>query len=225
MTLNGVVDALDPGESPRMMRLGQVQWTYLNQDPPIILVDSRLMRWCGGSYVPEIGDTVVWVPIGSDPFAIGTLSAGPMNARMPVTWLRWTGSTQSIPTFSSTVISFAGGTEVSDPFNMHDPGSFPERIIIPTGFGGRYLVTMSMEWQAGVTAHAMAQFLAVSGATRYPMGTATENAGIVSPCCSGSMVVDLAAGDYITQEALHDFGSSRNVVSAQVQALYLGRSA
>ena len=222
MSVNDVAEALDPGESPRMLRLGQVQFTYTNQDPPKILVDSRVMRWCGGSYVPEIGDVVVWCPIGTDPFAIGTLSPGAMNARMPLCWLNWSG-TQTIPNFSATEITYAGGTTVTDVYGLHDPGSWPSRITVPAGMAGLWLVTMTMQWAVGVTSHAMLQGLAVNNATRYPLGSATENGGIVSPCCAGSMVVDLDAGDYIEQEASHDFGSSRDVVAASFQALYLGR--
>lgn len=117
-------------------------------------------------------------------------------------------TTQSISNNTLTTLTF--NTENYDSDSFHSTGTNPERITIPTGLGGKYLVTAAAQFASDSTGRRYI-IIRKNGSTNVLPGT------ILTPNSTGSSlvvqagVVDLAAGDYIEARVYQDSGGSLNV--------------
>ena len=115
-------------------------------------------------------------------------------------------STQSIATNTGTSILF--DTEVIDTDGFHSPSVNTDRITIPSGKAGKYLVTAAITMAANSTGARVVN-IAKNGSTAYGMtfpATATgASFGTIT------FIVDLAVSDYITASMFHTAGTNLNV--------------
>jgi hypothetical protein len=115
-------------------------------------------------------------------------------------------STQSIATNTGTSILF--DTEVIDTDGFHSNVTNTDRITIPAGKAGKYLVTAAITMAANSTGARVVN-IAKNGTTAYGMtfpATATgASFGTIT------FIVDLAVSDYITASMFHTAGTNLNV--------------
>jgi hypothetical protein len=141
--------------------------------------------------------------------------------------LRKTDSTQAIATSTYVVVTF--DNEIIDTDGFHSDVTNNERITIPTGKGGKYLVTGALHYQADAT-NTRRVFLTKNGAVGVGTSIADQRTGgfIGAPTeAVFSIIVDLSAGDYIQLNAFQDSGISRNIIGfptafCYFSATYLG---
>jgi hypothetical protein len=150
----------------------------------------------------------------------------------------------NIPVVRGTVLKNNGAQTISNAtfsyvtFNLEnfDNGGFhstsvdTDRITIPTGFGGKYLIQAQVRFAANTTGYR--RFDVELGATGASLSTS-----IVAPVNGSSTtgtlgsVYDLVAGDYIRLSVYQNSGGSLDIVSGStgtglsstfLSAIYLG---
>jgi hypothetical protein len=93
------------------------------------------------------------------------------------------------------------GTDLFDSDAFHDPASgTPERITIPTGLGGKYLVSFTLVMASGTTtARSLQGWVRQNGSTEYLVQgfDMTPTTTSVTPAISGSFPLIANAADYI----------------------------
>jgi len=111
-------------------------------------------------------------------------------------------------------------TEDFDVGNMHDPSSSSERIVVPSGGAGLYLVNAMVSWTTNssgrriVTLRLNGSPISGVGDTRAP-----DSAG--STVMSFAHMLQLADGDYIDMTGQQTSGGALNVTGARLQACWL----
>lgn len=123
----------------------------------------------------------------------------------------------SITTGTDTPVVF-DAADVYDTDGFHDPSTNASRITIPTGLGGKYLLTSAVVWDTNTTNVRQCYFRingsGIAGSfNRVPAGTAYV-AQVLSD------VLDLAQGDYVEVVVFQDSGSSRTITATLIGAIY-----
>ena len=131
-------------------------------------------------------------------------------------------TSQSIANDTDTNVTF--NAEEYDTNTFHDNSTNPERITIPSGKAGKYLLQTAILFATNSSGVRNAGFVL--------NGTTTLGSGLVVPLSSFSTrvahlyVCDLAVGDYITVSVNQNSGGSLNVSASQqytrFTATYLG---
>lgn len=130
----------------------------------------------------------------------------------------YNSTSQSIGTGSSTALTF--DSETFDVGAMHDTGSNPSRITIPSGQGGVYLFVSVVTVAGNATGQRIA-FHAVNGniATTDPRYGHVRIPAASTPNPQGMQIMSimtLAAGDYVETYLFQDSGGNLNSGSATV---------
>lgn len=117
---------------------------------------------------------------------------------------------QSVNTATDTSVSFSG-TEEADSDGFHDTVTNPERITIPSGKAGKYLLNAYVIWAPNATGWRRVGF-GKNGAS-LAGGTSTENnlGGSDYHQQNVSMVATLAVGDYVTVQVYQQSGATRTL--------------
>lgn len=117
---------------------------------------------------------------------------------------------QSIPSATWTAVTLA--SEVWDTDNFHSTASNTSRMTIPAGLGGKYRATAGTAFDAGGTGD---RYIAirVNGAVLTGGSTVDVRAPHASLTAdrSGSLDVDVVAGDYVELYVYQDSGGALNV--------------
>jgi hypothetical protein len=129
------------------------------------------------------------------------------------TGLKWAKSPNFVGTgiFQSVGVSIANNTDTlltfdSENFDtdaFHSTVTNTGRITIPTGLGGKYLVNFSMRWDANVTGERRYRI--------YKNGSAivtSSGSPLNFETTSKSVIISLAAGDYIELYAFQSSGGA-----------------
>jgi len=137
---------------------------------------------------------------------------------------------QSIANNTYTALTF--NTESLDTDGFHSTVTNTNRITIPAGKAGKYLITVMASFTANGTG-ARELFLLVNDT--QPSGSATKFSTEDQPNASfnsslvGSIVLDLTVGDYVNASvfqasggALNIFGNNANPGMLNMTATYLG---
>lgn len=106
-------------------------------------------------------------------------------------------------------------TENFDTDGFHDNSTNNNRVTIPTGLGGKYLVTINGRLSANQNAYLIGR---KNGSTTILFVTEVWNSSNSFGLCSGATVVDLAAGDYIEFKQLAA-GACNLVVATGAQSV------
>ena len=141
--------------------------------------------------------------------------------------LRKTDSTQAITTSTYALVSF--NNEVIDTDGFHSDATNNDRITIPTGKGGKYLVTAALHYAANAT-NGRRILITKNGDASTGTAQADQRTGGFSGAPSEALfsgIISLAAADYIVLNAFQDSGSTINIVGypsafCYFSATYLG---
>jgi hypothetical protein len=133
--------------------------------------------------------------------------------------------------YRSTSLTVSYNTWTSVPFDdegvdsdsFHSTSTNTDRITIPTGKGGKYLINVQLLWDQKTSGSQ--QFRVRLNGSSNLMGSIEGNTGYVST--NISQIAQLTAGDYITVEAYSDSSGGNTVVpymdrTNYFQVLYLG---
>lgn len=120
-------------------------------------------------------------------------------------------STQSINTATATVIQWTA--EYFDTDGFHDNAVNPERITVPTGLGGLYLVVGHATISANSTGARQFYITPSGGSMGYGRNLVDAAASPTSTGLTFSAIGELSAGDYVTVNAYQDSGTTLNVLS------------
>jgi hypothetical protein len=115
---------------------------------------------------------------------------------------------QNISTSTYTAITF--DSEVLDTDAFHSTSSNTERITIPTGKGGKYLITAVIDYVANAS-NSRRNLVTLNGAVGVGTAICDQRTGGFSGAPSEISFVGiypLAAGDYIQLNAFQDSGST-----------------
>ena len=110
-----------------------------------------------------------------------------------------------------------------DSDSFHSTSTNTDRITIPTGKGGKYLINAQLLWDQKTSGSQ--QFRIRKNGSSNLMGSIEGNTGYITT--SISQIAELTAGDYITVEAYSD-SSGGNTIQPYMdrtnffQVLYLG---
>jgi len=130
---------------------------------------------------------------------------------------------QSIANSTATLISW--NNELYDTDAYHDNSTNPTRITIPTGLGGKYLISTTLPYSQNAVGQRVG-YINKNGSLLYLTAQGNLSATI------GTFVdyvytAELVAGDYIEIQTFQDSGGALNVLGAvtyyvNVQVTYLG---
>jgi hypothetical protein len=120
-------------------------------------------------------------------------------------------TTQAISPGSDVAISLTSA-ETYDVGVMHDTGSNPSRITVPSGGGGVYRIDGFLTTEAVTVTRAFG-YLKVNGSTVICQTTVTPPSGAgIALCVSAQM--SLVATDYVEMFLNHNDAASKNVTNA-----------
>lgn len=117
-------------------------------------------------------------------------------------------SAQSIANNTDTLLAFGAGSESIDTNGFHDTSTNNQRITIPSGYAGKYLVIASTTWASGSSGgnnrHIWIQKNTTGRVSEYLKGPdGTSNVSVAT-----SVIVDLAVGDYVRAYVNQDSGGN-----------------
>lgn len=117
---------------------------------------------------------------------------------------------QSINSATDTAVDF--NSEVFDTDGFHDNSSNPSRITIPSGKAGKYLFNAHIAISDGgsTTGRRFISFWKNGTRVDYTITEYTP-AGSANPFIENSIILDVAAGDYVQVGAFQSSGSSRTL--------------
>jgi len=128
-------------------------------------------------------------------------------------------SSESIPNSTNTDVSW--NAEDIDVGSYHSTSSNSERVTIPSGGDGYYLVATTIQWEGNATGYRK---------VRIQVNGSTQREGIVNDISEAEIfdqhvaqVLHLEANDYITVEVFQDSGGALNVNADSVLSVsFLG---
>ena len=157
---------------------------------------------------------IKWAAASSTPTFVGCM-------------LRKSDSNQSIANDTYAIVTF--DNEIIDTDGFHDNTTNNGRITIPTGKGGKYLITAVVHYAANATGYRKA-FVTKNGVVFTGDAIADQRTGGFSaagsePTFNG--IVELVAGDYLLLNGWQNSGGSLNMVGfpsafCYFSATYLG---
>jgi len=129
---------------------------------------------------------------------------------------------QSIPNATDTILTF--NSEAWDTDGYHSTSTNTSRITIPTGLGGKYLVTMNTLPALNGTGGRYLEIYKNGARLVNDIGVKGDASIYVN--VGGTFVVNLVAGDYIEMLVYQDSGGALNFnkgsTTAPFTATYLG---
>lgn len=147
----------------------------------------------------DAGDTITIA-------ATGTLSGTADYVRVQLS------SNQSIA--DATVASVLWGSEVEDAAGFHSTVTNTDRLTVPTGLGGMYLVTCTFGYAANAT-NGRSLIIRKNGVASSVLdfGQQANQRAIDPTMIVMTVPVRLAAADYLTFHAYQDSGAALNLLS------------
>lgn len=126
---------------------------------------------------------------------------------------------QAVNNITDTTLTW--DTEFWDTDGFHSTTTNPSRITIPAGLGGKYLLDGVLSVGANATGLRYASFKQNGGASFYI--ASSQGNGTYSTFVSFSIILNLAAGDYIEMTTFQNSGGSLNVLTeSRITFSYLG---
>ena len=131
------------------------------------------------------------------------------------------GAGQTPANATETLLTF--DAEFFDTNGFHSTSTNTERITIPTGYAGKYLITLVNRWNANATGERN-MYIKVNNATTIEAGSGFGSSANTI-MLSRSVILNLSVGDYLTFSAQQTSGGNlalymrANEVPIQVQWL------
>jgi hypothetical protein len=171
---------------------------------------GRLAIGTNGQVLQSNGTTAVWA----------TPASGASFAGCSI----YNTTTQSIPNATNTAVTF--NSENFDTDGFHDTSTDTSRITIPTGKGGKYLITYLIVFRNNGTGYRNVDLIKNGTVGFHSCGYAAVTSSSAYVGESGSSIVDLAAADYfemfVTQNSGGSLGTQGTADGTQIQVSYLG---
>jgi hypothetical protein len=169
-----------------------------------------LLTTTGDTYYASAAGTPARLGIGSTSQVL-TVAAG-----VPA----WATPTASTPTFvgcsvyNSTTFSLANNTmtritmnsEFFDTNGFHDTSTNSARITIPTGYGGKYLVSTAGKWETSSTGYRAVEIYKNNGSLIAMIQMPGNSA--INAYDRASIIISLVEGDFIELFAYQNAGSA-----------------
>lgn len=114
-------------------------------------------------------------------------------------------------TVTATYLTLTFDTEIFDTETMHSTGTNPERITIPTGATGRYLVTGTAEFASNATGYREV-LLRINGTTSSGRQMMPAVNGAVT-VVEATALLQLSAADYVEMRVRQSSGGALDVVT------------
>jgi hypothetical protein len=191
------------------------------------------------SIVTAKGD-IIGATASSTParLAVGTNTQVLTADSTTATGLKWATPTASSPTFvgcsiyNSSALSPANATdtlltfdsELFDSNAFHDTSTNTGRVTIPTGYGGKYLVNYAVRGVANSTGYRTLTIY--KNNTSFVQFVDQVANGTVTSYPTRSIILNLAAGDYLTFYYYQNSGSALTIyvrdIEMPVQVQWLG---
>jgi hypothetical protein len=135
----------------------------------------------------------------------------------------WKSANQSTSNVTQTPINF--NNEDFDTSGFHDNVTNNDRVTIPTGLGGKYLVTTKIDFAANATGQRVLYHF-INGVL-VNLALSPVNSSVNGSSFELSGVYNLSAGNFIQMQVYQDSGGSLNVLGAaqyytNMQVMYLG---
>lgn len=129
-------------------------------------------------------------------------------------------ATQSVPDLTETVLAF--NSERHDPDGFHNTATNNSRLTVPSGLDGRYLIGVSVQWEANVSSYRSLR-LRLNGSDVAGNGPVNYNrpppeAGIPA-FMQLHAEMGLASGDYIEVLAQQRAGVSLTIAASSATLL------
>ena len=177
-----------------------------------------ILTTTGDTFYASSGGTPARLGIGSTGQVVTVAGGVP-------TW----ATPSSTPTFvgcslyNSTTLSFANNTETTitydseyfDTHGFHESVTNPSRITIPTGYGGKYLISAANRWVQNSNG-ARNMTLYVNNNSVVDMMNLPGNATTLSYCFR-SLIYTLAAGDFIQIRASQTTGQTWDMYNRTIE--------
>lgn len=126
---------------------------------------------------------------------------------------------QSINSGVATVVTW--DTEDFDTDTMHDTGSNTSRLTAP--IAGKYLVYGIAQWVIDATGSLakMVGFYFYKNGSIYNLGNfIPDGTGTIGTICTGSVIVSLAAADYMEMYVYQESGGAMNLLGGSVNSSF-----
>ncbi len=105
-------------------------------------------------------------------------------------------------------------SERFDNASVHSTSSNTERLTIPTGGGGKYVVGGAAAWVASASGTTRILGVGVNGIVTFAAATENRSSGTVVPYQSILTIYSMAAADYFTMPTFQDTGGTLNISTA-----------
>jgi hypothetical protein len=135
----------------------------------------------------------------------------------PCTFARQVTINQTISNSTATAVSW--DAEFYDTSSMHDTATNPSRVTIPTGQGGKYLLSNSILWSNNGTG-AREQTILKNGSQLGWDEIMPVNSAASYTATSAARVVDLVAGDYIELYVKQNTGISLGMLGGSTASVF-----
>lgn len=196
--------------------------TYLNEQTVMVFADASARTTALSAVLAEgmvsyLKDTnQIYYYDGSIWIAIKTLTGCSVYLQ------------QSAVSFTNAVVGIISHTsEEYDTNGFHDNVSNPSRITIPSGLGGKYLLNWTFTSASQGLGTYGVWYVYVNGAGVNANGTylgwlSKKAPGANTWAENTSIVLNLAAGDYVEVAFVSDWATGSKTISSRLTASYLG---
>lgn len=135
----------------------------------------------------------------------------------------WKSANQTANNVTQTPVSF--NNEDFDTSGFHDNVTNNDRVTIPTGLSGKYLVTTKIDFSANATGQRVLYHF-INGIL-VNLALSPVNSSVNGSSFELSGVYNLSAGNFIQMQVYQDSGSALNILGAaqyytNMQVIYLG---
>lgn len=117
------------------------------------------------------------------------------------------GGNQSISNSTTTVVTF--DSEFIDTNGFHSTSTNTDRLTVPTGYAGKYLVIATANFAGNSTG--IRQLLLYKNTTVVAENVIATNSSGGSTNANAQIIVDLAVGDYVTFSVWQNSGGALNI--------------
>jgi hypothetical protein len=194
-------------------------------------IQPTLLTTKGDLISATAASTVARLGVGTNDYVLtadSTATTGLKWAAIPASTPTFVGcmlrktANQSISTSTYTAITF--NSEVLDTDAFHNNSSNTERITIPSGKGGKYMITAAIHYSANAT-NSRRNLVSLNGAIGVGTAICDQRTGGFSGAASEAIFVgfySLSAGDYIQLNAWQDSGSTLDALGDPAAFTYFG---
>ncbi len=185
---------------------------------PATIFDAK-----GDIIAATAADTASRLAVGTNGYVLTADSA-------EATGIKWAAIPSSTPTAQGCSVYLTGnvdittatttdilwGAEIFDTDSFHSTSTNTARLTVPAGLGGKYLLTVSIDWE-GIASTSPTIYVDKNGTNTIFWNNLSIDSGSTNAYTQVfSTVLNLVAGDYIKIQARQSSGSNKTIRGSQV---------